>query len=160
MLTALVLVVLAGLWAAVLVPPALRAASRLTRSADSIGSFSEKMSVLGGDRAVLDLTASRSVATSTPAPSPASRSAMRKRRRDVLVGLLAANGFTLLLAAVAGGALWLLWLLSAALLGGYVLVLVQLRKAAAEREMKVAFLPQAQPELEFANVRPLRRVGS
>lgn len=160
MLTALVLVVLAGLWAVVLVPPALRAASRLTRSADSIGSFNKKMSVLGGDRAVLDLTGVRPVATRTTPVSPASRSAMRKRRRDVLVGLLAANGFTLLLAAVAGGGMWLLWLLTAALLGGYVTLLVQLRKAAAEREMKVAFLPQAQPELEFANVRPLRRVGS
>jgi hypothetical protein len=160
MLTALVLVVLAGLWAVVLVPPALRAASRLTRSADSIGSFNQKMSVLGGDRTTLDLTGPRPVAARTAAGPPASRAAVRKRRRDVLVGLLAANGFTLLLALVAGGTMWLLWLLAAGLLGGYVTLLVQIRKAAAEREMKVAFLPHAPTEPELANVRPLRRVGS
>ncbi|HSL56221.1 MAG TPA: hypothetical protein VK866_00100 [Acidimicrobiales bacterium] len=162
MLKAIVVLVLSGLWAVVLVPPAWRSLSRLTRSGDSIGTFSRKMSLLGGrSGSTLDLTGA-DLATRAPArrPAAAPRASARKRRRDVLVGLLAANGFTILLAVVAGGVFWMLWLVSATLLGGYVTLLVQLRKAAVEREMKVAFFPQQAPAPELATVRPLRRVGS
>jgi len=162
MLKAIVVLVLSGLWAVVLVPPAWRSLSRLTRSGDSIGTFSRKMSLLGGQSgSTLDLT---DAAPRPRAGRPATttvRPSARKRRRDVLVGLLAANGFTFLLAIVAGGVFWMLWLVSAALLGGYVTLLVQLRKAAVEREMKVAFFPQQSSGAgDLATVRPLRRVGS
>jgi hypothetical protein len=53
----------------------------------------------------------------------------QKRRRDVLVGLLAAAGLTFVLAVFTGMiAVWLLHLLADALLGGYVYLLLQMKQ--------------------------------
>jgi hypothetical protein len=79
-------------------------------------------------------------AESIPRPVMAARAA-RKRRREVLYTLLAASGLSLLMAIGLGGAVIALHLLIDVLLVGYVVMLVRLQKARAEREIKVAFLP-------------------
>lgn len=75
-----------------------------------------------------------------------SRRQAQKRRRDVLVGLLAASGLLLVLAVVAGGIFVPLTAISLALLGGYVALLVRMQKMVAERQAKVRFLPQVVEE--------------
>lgn len=73
-------------------------------------------------------------------------SGVRKRRRDVFVGLLGAAGATLVLGIVpALRALWLVHLLVDGILIAYVVMLIQIRNQAAERELKVRFLPTATP---------------
>ena len=70
----------------------------------------------------------------------ASRAA-RKRRREVLYTLLAASGLSLLMAVGLGGPVLALHLLIDIALVTYVVLLIRLQKAKAEREIKVAFLP-------------------
>ena len=70
-----------------------------------------------------------------------SRRAARKRRRDVFHTLLGATGGTFVLSFALGGPMFMLFLLSAAALGGYVVLLLQVQKSEAERDIKVAFLP-------------------
>jgi hypothetical protein len=69
-----------------------------------------------------------------------------KRRRDVFVGLLVAMGASLVLGFLPQlRALWALHLVLDVLFAAYVGLLVYLRNLAAEREMKVRFLPTAAP---------------
>jgi hypothetical protein len=82
-------------------------------------------------------TASRAA---IPSQVLASRAA-RKRRREVLYTLLAASAVSLLMALGLGGPVLMLHLLIDVALIGYVLLLIRLQKAKAEREIKVAFLP-------------------
>ncbi len=168
----MVLVILAIIWVAVLVPPAIRARAE-ARPADSISAFRRQLRVLhhtrpawGGRAPAPDAWAAptavpsavaalhrRSVGNVSPlrtvAGSPSSfraasaRSRTLRRRRDVLVALLASSGATLLLALVGlGMMLWLNLLVDACLIG-YVALLVRQRNLAAERDMKVRFLPRA-----------------
>ena len=165
----MVLLVLAVIWGAVLVPPALRARSE-SRPADSIGNFRRQLSVLRrtGPSVVTPAHALRvpryaaepvpmaTLARPRPySPESARRARTLKRRRDVFHILLAAMGVTLVLGllppfrAVLG-----LHVLCDVLFVGYVALLIQARNAAAEREMKLRFLPAtAQPD----NVLLLRR---
>ena len=76
----------------------------------------------------------------------------RKRRREVLHGLLAAAGVTLVLGFGMGGPFYLLHLLVDIALVGYVVMLVRMQKSSAEREMKVTFLPHVNPEAEPARL--------
>ena len=65
-----------------------------------------------------------------------------KRRRDVLVGLLGGMATTLVLGAMpALRVLWGLHLVLDLLFVGYVAALVRVRNIAAEREMKLRFMP-------------------
>jgi hypothetical protein len=74
-----------------------------------------------------------------------------------LLGLGGATGFFFLLAVALGGVATYLFLLTAAALGAYVYALVQLRKRAEERSMKVRVLaPRAMPSPAFV----LRRTVS
>lgn len=77
------------------------------------------------------------------------RSRQLQRRRQVLVGLMASVGFTFLLGLIPS--LHLLWVATGVctvLLVSYVALLARLRSIAAEREMKLAFLPrQVEPSL-------------
>ena len=82
-----------------------------------------------------------------PASVLAARAA-RKRRREVLYTLLAASGVTLLMALVLGPAALVLHLLVDLALGGYVYLLINLQKARAERDIKVAFLPHQNHDAE------------
>lgn len=162
----MVLLILAVIWAAVLIPPALRARAE-GRPADSITAFHRQLAVLRRTGPRLGGFGSRSSAAPTdalpfstpftppravsivptaPAPSRAAlaRRASRRRRRDILTALLVAAGTTLVLGAVP--ALRMLWLVHGvvdALLISYVALLVRQRNLATEREMKVRLLPTA-----------------
>lgn len=66
----------------------------------------------------------------------------QKRRRDVFFALLAGAAGSLLLALIPGmSIMWSAQILFDVLLGGYVAVLVRLRNLAAERELKLRFIP-------------------
>ncbi len=178
----MVLVVLAIIWVAVLVPPALRARAE-GRPGDSISAFRRQLRVLRrtgpsasrsaapdwmrapsyGSRPaapVTSLTARRAQATRGPAAyssyssysprppairrvSPA-RSRTLRRRRDVFTALLGAAAVSLVLGLVpAFRVLLLVHLAVDVLLVAYVAMLIRQRSLAAEREMKVRFLPDS-----------------
>lgn len=168
----MVLVILAIIWVAVLVPPAIRARAQ-ARPADSISAFRRQLRVLhrarpawGSRGGVPDAWAApiavpsavaalhrRSIGSVSPirpvraGQSPyraaSTRSRTLRRRRDVLVALLATAGATLLLALVGLGMMLWLNLVVDALLIGYVALLIRQRNLAAERDMKVRFLPRS-----------------
>lgn len=144
-----VLVILAVLWAVVLVPPLLRSRNEARRS-DSVGDFSYRLGVLSktGGHAVTAGRHPKGYASS-------GMSRAQRRRRDVLVVLGGLGVLTLGVAAGTGSSLmWAVQLLADALLVVYVLALVRMKSAATERRAKVAYLPSRQPELV------LRRTGS
>jgi hypothetical protein len=183
----LVLVILAVIWAAVLLPPFLQNRSE-SRPADSISTFRNQLNVLerrstgtgpvstGTPRSVRPMGTSGAMASPYSGAGVVSyrpgvdrarlaRMAAKKRRRDILVTLLAAAGLTFLLGLVLPSVL-MLHVLIDVVLAGYVALLVQRRKLAEERSMKVRYMsdaqarraasrrPQAAPELA------LRRTAS
>lgn len=125
-----VVVVLVLIWAAVLVPPALRA--RADRRAEFIDSFRAQMGALGNGSAA---AAPRPVAPA-PAPVPAERPVRRvsavQRRRDVLGGLLGAMIGALVLGAVPSlRMVWALFLFLLNLFIGYCSLLAHQRSKVA-----------------------------
>ena len=153
----MVLMLLAVVWIAVLAPPLLKRGAE-SRRADSIGDFHRQLGVLRrtGPRAAglagYRAPARPGVAGATYASQrtavPVARSRTLKRRRDVLVGLV---GSTVVFAGI-GMVPRLHVVLAAAaitavLLVAYVAMLVRIRNLAAEREMKLTFLPGG-PALE------------
>jgi hypothetical protein len=160
-LTIVVLLILAVIWAAVLIPPLLGARAE-GRPADSIGDFRRQLSVLRRAAPVGMPPAQSLAAYGTvpfvPAPRTQSRhDAVRrrtvKRRRDVFYALVASMGGTLVLGLMPGLRVMLgLHVILDALFVAYVALLVRMRNAAAEREMKVRFLPHtaSAPEPAFA----------
>lgn len=170
--TILLLLVLAGLWIGV---GAWWLSGRQSdRPVDSIGSFRRQLGTLERRTPTLVAPANRmrapgarfngpqmmgdrpgmgrAIATARSTPVSAyRRQAAQKRRRDVFFGLILGAALTLL-----GGfvpTLRLLWVLCAmdlALLGAYCALLVRMRGIAAEREMKVHYLPRAVPERLYA----------
>jgi hypothetical protein len=135
--TFVVLVILAVVWAVYL---ASWVRSRTEhRRVNSINSFSQHLSVLertapGSRSSGARPTAGRTVAPSLPgvgSPSMARRTTLsqaKKRRRDVLVGLLAATGVTFLGAVVMGGTVRYLFGLSLVLTVAYVVALASIQK--------------------------------
>ncbi|HEX2382763.1 MAG TPA: hypothetical protein VHI95_09015 [Acidimicrobiales bacterium] len=170
-MTLLVLFILAVIWAAVLLPPYLQHRSE-SRPADSISSFQRQLSVLerrsGTVAPPTRLAAGPSpraaraagiAGLSSSVPLRMTRSAARKRRRDVLFTLAAAALVTLPLAAIIGGPVWGLQFLCDLMLGAYIVLLIQSQQRAAEQEAKVRYLaghegPAPEPVLA------LRRSGS
>jgi hypothetical protein len=167
-----VLLILAVVWAVFLVPQIVRARAERT-PADSIGAFRSQLSVLErtspGVQAQPARAATRPVLggayTAVPAYRPAgalpTRSQARKRRREILQALLAATAGSFLLGLVPP--LRPMWFASAGLLGltaTYVFLLVRARNIAAEREMKVRYLPGPVPATAEAALVGLRRSGS
>jgi hypothetical protein len=155
-LTIVVLLILAVIWAAVLIPPMLGARAE-GRPADSIGDFRRQLSVLRRAAPVGTPTSNLAAYGTVPfvaAPRTQSRheAARRrtvKRRRDVFYALVTSMGGTLLLGLVPGMHVLLgLHLILDALFVAYVALLLRMRNAAAEREMKVRFLPHAGPAPE------------
>ncbi len=179
----MVLLVLAGIWAAVLIPPAVRARAE-GRPGDSIHNFKRQLNVLrrtgphraslnGGGRVAGDdhwyrshnsppvlttvhgplrstrttpaaayRTPARAARTVSPAAS-AARSRTIRRRRDVLSALLVAVVATLTLGLLLNmGIMLVAHVVADVLLVAYVALLVHQRNVAAERDMKVRFLPQ------------------
>ncbi|MGH9157709.1 MAG: hypothetical protein ACRD1K_18165 [Acidimicrobiales bacterium] len=162
-MTIVVLVVLAGIWAAVLVPPMLRSRAE-ARPADSIGNFRRQLRVLqrtgptvaamadtiplGGLRRPGPAVAGpASLARPALSATAARRARTLRRRRDVLAVLLAGVTGTLALGAFGSlRALWWLHLVLDVAFVGYLVMLVRVRNDAAEREMKLRFLPATQPD--------------
>jgi hypothetical protein len=152
--THLVLVILAVIWAAVLLPPFLQNRSE-SRPADSISTFRNQLHVLErrstGTGPSSDLRSVRPVSPSAAFSSVPrvtidrarlARLDAKKRRRDILMTLLASAGLTLLLGLLMPQVL-VLHLLIDGLLAGYVALLVRQRKLAEERSMKVRYLGDA-----------------
>ncbi len=196
----MVLLVLAGIWAAVLIPPAVRARAE-GRPGDSISNFRRQLTVLrrtGPHRASLNgstrhaggdhwyrshvapgaltpvhgpMRSTRIVSPAVnrmpargvrmPAPASAARSRTIRRRRDVLTALLVASVATLALGLLFSmGIMMVAHVVADVLLVAYVALLVHQRNVAAERDMKVRFLPQTHrldPALLRAEPALLRR---
>jgi hypothetical protein len=139
----LVLVILAVIWAAVLVPPYLQNRSD-SRPADSISTFRNQLSVL--ERRAGSAVPSHAAPVRLPQVtairldrSRSARAEMRKRRRDILVTLLAAAGLTLVIGLVMTPVLYLHVLIDA-MVGAYVALLIRQRRLAEERAAKVRYL--------------------
>ncbi|HEX9991392.1 MAG TPA: hypothetical protein VGB14_00550 [Acidimicrobiales bacterium] len=152
-MTIVVLLILAIVWAVVLVPPWLRNRSE-SRPGDSISSFRQQLSVL--ERTTPGATPLRRpvpapVAPPQPYIHPAvarrrrvvsSRRLARKRRRDIFTGLLVLMVATLALSFVPGlQMLRTVHFVLDALFVAYIALLVRAQRLAAEREMKVHYLP-------------------
>jgi hypothetical protein len=181
--TTLVLVILGGIWAAVIIVPLVRARTEGSLG-DSIGTFRRHLSVL--ERAApisvspanrLRLPASQSAIPPYRPPTAASRARQsplvgaparrtgsapmsaaathrrrqaQRRRRDVLVALLAGMAGSLLLGMVHGLHVMLIVNVALDLLFVvYIALLIRMRNLAAEREMKVTYLPAAAPARGF-----------
>lgn len=154
------LLLLGVIWAAFLLPPLLRARTE-HRPNGSIVDFRRQLHVLGraappspslglrpsqpATRPSVTLAAPR---VHHPAAVPSRRtSSAAKRRRDVFFGLLALMAGSLVLSFVpAFSSLLVVHLVLDALFAAYVGALVYLRNLAAEREMKVRFMPPAPAE--------------
>ena len=178
MTTVLVLVILAAIWAAVLLPPYLQN-RRETRPGDSIATFRTQLSVLerttpgGRARAASPYATDRREVprySSTPGFSAAAvrrpsvqasmtRSEVRRRRRDVFLTLLGAVGVTFVLAVAMGGTVWMLHLAVDAAFAGYVGLLVKLQQDTVEKDEKVRYMPAA-PRRSAPEPLLLRRSGS
>ena len=160
----MVLLILAALWAALLVPPYLRNRAE-NRPADSIGDFRHQLRVLQRTGPSSVAPANRLWGPSPAVPPyapyaaglrpgfrPISAAAMRRRatqrrRRDIFLSLLALTSLSGVCGFVPGlSAVWYLTGVMAVALVAYVLLLVRMRNLAAEREMKLRFLPREQAD--------------
>ena len=128
-----VFVVLGLIWAAVLVPPVLRA--RAERRAEFIDSFQEQMGALASKA-----RAGRALAAETHTDGRRRRQVSQmKRRRDILGGLLGAMLGSLVLGAFPS--LRMVWILHLFLLNvfiGYVALLAHHRNLLARRQPRLA----------------------
>lgn len=115
---------------------------------DAIGSFARQLGTLerrnpGAVPPANRLASARSNNAFGPqrvGSSAVVRAHMQKRRRDIFIGLALVTGGTLVLGVVpALRLLWIVSLLSGALLAGYCYLLVQLRTLALERDMQARF---------------------
>jgi Flp pilus assembly protein TadB len=132
--TSLVLLGLAVVWAAFLLPSWFRR-RREGRPADSVLSFRRQLSTLeratpGGGYAPISQPIARH-------SGPRSRAEARRRRRDVFYALLAATVVSLLLAMVMQGPMLVLFVLCLGALGAYTALLVQIQRRTLERVQKV-----------------------
>lgn len=139
----LVLIILAAVWAAVLVPPLLRN-RREGRPDNSVVSFRAQLSTL--ERATPGTSMLKVAPGASFAPAVMNRANAKRRRRDVLAGLVAATALSfLLLVAVGGSVVTVLFLASAGSLGAYVVALRQLQLRSTERVAKVRPLVPRHP---------------
>ena len=150
----MVLIVLAAVWAAFLLPPILRARSE-HRPSGSITDFRRQLHVLARSAPAGNIAPQTIPGRVVPirpmvAPAPLRLGRSRqtvKRRRDIFMGLLVAMAGSLVLGFLPQlRILWTIHVLLDVLFVAYVGALVYLRNLAAEREMKVRFLPTAAPE--------------
>jgi hypothetical protein len=140
-MTVMVLLALAAIWAAVLVPPYLQK-RRATHPSSSVVDFHQQLAVLKRTGRALDdapLQEGYALRAQRPAPRPlaratAGRSSMTRpevlrRRRDVLATLAGAAVLTFVLALALGGNVWLLQLVVDAALLGYVALLLHIKES-------------------------------
>lgn len=161
----MVLLILAVIWAAVLIPPALKNRAE-SSPVDSIGNFRRQLNTLqrtgpsAGPSPAHRIApySSTGVATVAVRSQSLTLSEARARRRMILSALAAAVPVTFLMAVFSGGIVWMVQLMVDLALGAYVAMLVKVRNEAAEREMKVRFLPG--PAVAPAPELALRRSGT
>ena len=135
----MVLLILAVVWALFLVPQVLRARAEKT-PADSIGAFRAQLSVLERTGPVTNpVRPSMAVPVYRPA-GVATREQIRRRRQNILFGLLGAMAFTLFIGLVVP-VFFALHVVLDVMFAGYCALLVRARQLAEEREMKVRYLP-------------------
>lgn len=153
----MVLMLLAVVWVAVLAPPLLRKGVESRRS-DSVGDFRRHLGVLQRTGPTVIAPAHTRLVrpsfntTATPRRIPSARRPGRsqtlRRRRNVFIGLLASTVLFLGVGAVPG--LHVILAVAGAsvlMLGLYVGMLIRMRNLAAERDMKLTFLPHAVPSM-------------
>ena len=131
-----VLIILGALWAAVLVPPLLRAHS--DSKSTSIGELSNKLGVLNKNRSSMKLKTS-TYSTLVPNQSGVkelNRNAQSaKRRKEILLALGIACAVTFLLALITSvAALWILNILLDVCLGTYIYLLLKLEEMRKSRQ--------------------------
>ena len=145
----MVLVVLAVVWAVVLIPPWLRNRAE-GRPADSIGAFHRQLTTL--ERTGPEPAAPRTTRAprERPVARPSSaRARVQKRRRGVMLVLGGAMVSTLMLSFIPGLRVMLvLHAIVDVLFFVYVALLVRVRTVSAEREMKLRFLPGTREQVE------------
>jgi hypothetical protein len=153
--TLLVLVFLVGMWVALLAGPVLQNRGNPNRGGDSIKTFQRQLAVLDRSRpgrpAMVRSLASAPSALRQQAEAAAARQSLRpaqmrarwaaQRRRRIVTVLSGATMTTLALSVILSGPFFYLFMLSSALLVGYLALMFQMLHRQAEREMKVAFLP-------------------
>lgn len=142
------LVILAVIWAAVLIPPLVR--SRAERSNDSIGDFNHRLDVLGQTNGALRVRSIRS------RRAPLRRNPT-KRRRDVLRVLAAGVVLTGALGLATNmRAAWALNVIADLAFGAFLVLWAYARSLSADRALKVrALAPRRHP-----SQLPLRRAAS
>jgi len=173
-----VILVLAILWAAVLIPPILRhrneGAGRSSIGAGLQELISAISSGFGHRRSAdPDLPGLQPLmgpvgpvgpvaAPVTPRRSPGGMDASQRRRRNILGGLLLAAGITLVMAAFSGGNLVFVGLqvTTDVLLAGYIYLLLQLKTRQARRPARrapepVRARPQLRPVPSFGDLTPV-----
>ena len=138
----LVILVLAVLWGAVLLPPILRSRAE-SGSPSGIGDFVHRLRAGLGHRSPDASLPPRQPIMGpvagpppgmTPLRAPGAMTPVQRRRRDVLLVLLGAAAITLLMGLLAGSvAFWVLHLMVDVLLLGYVYMLRQLALKARMR---------------------------
>ncbi|HEX4978753.1 MAG TPA: hypothetical protein VFV35_01695 [Acidimicrobiales bacterium] len=171
----MVLILLAAIWAAFLLPPILRARAE-NRPSGSITDFRRQLRTLA--RTSPSAVATRTVGPSNAAVGARSRPVRHlpaqsqpvglsrsrravKRRRDIFVGLLVAMAGSLVLGFLPPlRALWALHVALDVLFAAYVGLLVYLRNLAVERELKVRFLPTTARSRQAEAVLAYRRSGT
>lgn len=169
----MVLLVLALIWAVVLVPRHLRHRAE-NRPGDSVGAFQRQLSVLGQTglrRAQVEQMGAAGAGVHEAVPQRRTgtarerRAAARQRRRSIVFGLLAAVVGSFALGFVPGlGVLHAVHLVLDVLFVAYVALLVRSRRISDERRAKVRHLPSAsQPSNTTPPHQPamvLRQYGS
>lgn len=138
-------VILAVMWALILLPGALR--GRRSSPQNTVGGFERAMDVLGhrgspGRQIMVPEDAERIVGV-----GPREAAVIAKRRR-VFTGLAATTALTFALALFRGGAVWLLWVGTLVATGTYVLVLLRHKAQRMQAEWVVRTLPPAEHQLQ------------
>jgi hypothetical protein len=142
-----VFLVLAVIWAAVLIPPVIRRRTELQAN-DSIGDFRKRLGILQRTspqtvEPAFRLEQSNSYAPSSPINNANyQRHVSQKRRRDILVSLAALSISTLVLGLIPAFHM-IMWvgLFSMGLLVAYIALLVRMKNRAMERKQKLRAFP-------------------
>lgn len=124
-----VLIILGALWAAVLVPPLLRA--RSDRRSGAIGDYAHTLGVLKPSARTLNTMSRPAAGLVDPRMHRTNprQAAIKKRRKDAFTAMLSACGVTLVLALLLQSPLvWFLHILCDLALGAYVYLLIQLKE--------------------------------
>lgn len=157
----MVLLVLAVIWAAVLVPPMWRNRAD-GRPADSIKQFHRHLRVLNGTEPhgysrtltaqagspVITAPMSYQRPTGVRGSADLRRRRTMERRRNILFSLVGMAAVTLVLAIVGIKIMLPVNIVADLLLASYVALLVRLRSVSSERDMKLRYLP-GQPVVDL-----------